>query len=377
MAKIHLMGTAIVAAALIAGCNKNETQETAASLEPGKDANEAMVVVNGETLTRGQIAADVEKIIAYQGDKIPAEQMEYARRMFANQIAQTFIAESVLAKKAAELGYTVTDEDIKARETEFLKSVAGSPDAPKSIEEAAEKSPLGKDRTMKEFKTGILIDKMLKAEALAKNTKDYTAEAQKIVDNIVSNNALVANSEAEALKKITDIKAILDATPDADKAAKFGELAEEKSDCPSGKRAKGDLDFFTHGQMVKEFDEAAFALPVGKISDIVKTSFGYHLILVTDKKTAVEPKDDQPGEPEKVRASHILCKIASAQPVPALEDVVNYIKKGDERQIVGKFIEDMIRGAKIEAADEYKNLLPPEEPAAAPVEVPVETPAEK
>jgi peptidyl-prolyl cis-trans isomerase C len=58
---------------------------------------------------------------------------------------------------------------------------------------------------------------------------------------------------------------------------KFANIAREISLCPSGKRG-GDLGKFGRGRMVKEFEEAAFALQKGQMSPVVKTKFGYHLI---------------------------------------------------------------------------------------------------
>ncbi|MBN1896638.1 MAG: peptidyl-prolyl cis-trans isomerase [Candidatus Aenigmarchaeota archaeon] len=57
----------------------------------------------------------------------------------------------------------------------------------------------------------------------------------------------------------------------------FSKLSAERSTCPSGKRG-GDLGTFGRGQMVKEFEKAAFALQKGHVSEPVKTQFGWHLI---------------------------------------------------------------------------------------------------
>jgi len=61
------------------------------------------------------------------------------------------------------------------------------------------------------------------------------------------------------------------------KGEKFSNVAKEVSLCPSRKNG-GDLGTFTRGKMVKEFEQAAFALEKGQTSPIVKTQFGYHIV---------------------------------------------------------------------------------------------------
>ncbi|MBR0056348.1 MAG: peptidylprolyl isomerase [Kiritimatiellae bacterium] len=87
-----------------------------------------------------------------------------------------------------------------------------------------------------------------------------------------------------------------DATPEARAAARekletirdrvkngadFGDEASAHSDCPSGKNG-GSLGWFSRGMMVPAFENAAFGLSVGEVSDIVETQFGYHIIYKTD-----------------------------------------------------------------------------------------------
>ena len=65
--------------------------------------------------------------------------------------------------------------------------------------------------------------------------------------------------------------------------ADFAEVASRVSKCPSGRNG-GDLGFFGRGQMVPEFDQAAFTLAKGELSQPIKTQFGWHLLIVTDNK---------------------------------------------------------------------------------------------
>jgi peptidyl-prolyl cis-trans isomerase C len=80
-------------------------------------------------------------------------------------------------------------------------------------------------------------------------------------------------------RKLEGIKAEIDTGAD------FAELARKHSNCPSAQRG-GDLGYFSRNQMVKPFEEAAFGLEPGTVSDIVETRFGFHLIKTIDRQEA-------------------------------------------------------------------------------------------
>lgn len=86
-----------------------------------------------------------------------------------------------------------------------------------------------------------------------------------------SARSTATRTKEEALSQIKAVKGQLD------DGGEFATLARQNSDCPSG-RSGGDLGNFGRGQMVPAFEQAAFALQVGDVSDVVETDFGYHLI---------------------------------------------------------------------------------------------------
>ena len=90
-----------------------------------------------------------------------------------------------------------------------------------------------------------------------------------------SMRSTATRSKDDAQREIQSIKDQLD------QGSEFDDLAQEHSDCPSSQKG-GDLGTFGRGQMVDAFEDTAFSLPVGEISDVIETPFGYHVI----KRTA-------------------------------------------------------------------------------------------
>jgi len=351
---------AAIAAAQYRECKEAATL-AAPDAAPAADPAEVLLSVDGRQLTRGELDADVAALLAARGGQIPPAQVEQAKRYFGEQLAQQFIMKTLLLGEAAKKGLALTDEIRAKREAEFIKSVAGRPGAPKSFAEMAEKHPLGKERAIREINESLLIQQLLEQEVASK----IKVDAKKVDDtlkDLTEKSAAAAKGAAGAEAKIKDFAKQLAGLKGDALAKKFAELAKANSDCPS-KEKGGDLGEFTHGQMVKEFDEVAFKSEPFTVSAPVKTQFGWHLIMVTKKVPAVAAKDDRPASPEKVQASHILVRVQDPQKVPARAEVEKGLKRQQEQQAMRTYIETLRQAAKIEAPG-FPNLAPQPKPTA-------------
>ena len=134
----------------------------------------------------------------------------------------------------------------------------------------------------------LLMDNLLAVEGKAATTdenmkKVYEEAAKQITgEQEVHARHILVETEDQAKKVAEDLK----------KGADFAELAKKESKDP-GASDGGDLGFFTKDQMVPEFSAVAFALEPGKISDPVKTQFGWHVIKVEEKRTRKAPDFEQ------------------------------------------------------------------------------------
>ena len=158
----------------------------------------------------------------------------------------------------------------------------------KAIKSGVEKSKEYQE-ALKKLKSDLALEIWMRKQFNSIKISDKEAKDfyQKNIDKfkqpeMVHARHILVKSEQEA----KDIIATLKKTPKSKLKEKFIELAKTKSTGPSGKRG-GDLGFFTKGQMVKPFSEAAFSLKPGEFTKTpVKTQFGYHVIYVEEKKPA-------------------------------------------------------------------------------------------
>ena len=126
------------------------------------------------------------------------------------------------------------------------------------------------------------------------NAKRYTVDEQRRASHILIATKKDASAAEQAAAKAKAEKLLEQVRKNP---ADFAKLAKENSNDPGSAERGGDLDYFSKGMMVKPFEDVAFKLKQGEISDVVKSDFGYHIIQLTGIKPAsVKSLDEVKGE---------------------------------------------------------------------------------
>jgi foldase protein PrsA len=214
---------------------------------------------------------DSEVIVKTKDGNITKE--EFYNEMKARvgkEVIRDLIDEKVLSKK-----YKVTDKEID-KQIENLKEAYGT-QYDLAVQQNGEKA----------IREMVKLD-LLRQKAAMEDIKVTEKELKEYYDNykpkIRASHILVKDE-----KTAKEIKAKLD------KGEDFAKLAKQYSQDPGSAANGGDLGWFGPGKMVKEFEDAAYKLKVGQVSDPVKTDYGYHIIKVTakeKKKPFNEMKDE-------------------------------------------------------------------------------------
>lgn len=358
-------------AALLAACTQGKSDEAAApeadaasilaeaAEEVALDAIPALPDVVAKIDDLEIKGADLQKIVDMQLQRykmmgLGGDQLAEFTARAREDILDKLVVQKILQREAAAANLAATAEEVDA----FIQK--NLPPGTK-LDDIAKQQGMTAEAIKKDIQDNLSIEKLIEKqfEGLEDLTDDeLKAEYDKIAkeqpkafevpESVEASHILVKvekdadeATKAAAKEKIEGLrKQLLD-------GADFAKLAEENSDCPSGKRAGGSLGSFGRGQMVKPFEEAAFTQPLNEIGPVVETDFGFHIIKVTKKTEAG---------------------------TQSFEDVKDDIKKYADNKRKGEIVEKYIGGlrekAKVETFLPKVELPKAEDAAEAPRELP-------
>ena len=298
------------------------TQPAAGQAAAGA-ATGPVATVNGKPIAPDEYNSELEKVTK-SGAEIPADRMQRIK----DNIVKRLIEGELVRQAVEQEGIQVTDEDVEAEFTQYRSRFKNDEQFQNYLKHGNITEQSIKDRIRDKKALEKLIEKkgnLTVGEAEAREFYDKNQRFYREREGVKASHILVKleqnatpEQEAEALKKIQGIR------EEILKGGSFEEIAKSKSEGPSAEKG-GDLGFFSKGQMVQPFEEAAFKLKIGDLSEPVRTRFGYHLIKVHERR-----EDKQKGFDE-VR--------------PQIEESLKNKKFFQERR---RLLEDLRKEAKIE-----------------------------
>lgn len=244
--------------------------------------NEAVASVNGTKITKDEL---YNELVALGG----------------TSTLDNMITMKLIDQAAADANVTITDEDVNA-EIESLKTQFGGEEA---LNSALAQSGMTLDDLKKNTEIQVKIRKILEPQTKVtdedistyyEENKDTFATPEQVR---ASHILVETKEEADAIKK------------ELDEGADFSTLAKEKSTDSSAANG-GDLGFFGKGDMVEEFEKAAFSMEINEISEPIKSDYGYHIIMKTDYKEATDPTlEDKKEEIRKLLVDQQVSELSS------------------------------------------------------------------
>jgi foldase protein PrsA len=290
----------------------------AASLAACSGGGASIATVNGAPISKADFDAKLEASPTAVG------------------VLQQMVREVLLDQYAKDNNITVSDAEIQKREDDIKANFPNG-----SWDQMLKSRGMTENDVHDLLKQQIIIDKAVGKDVKVTDAqiKDYFNKNHASFDTpaqVQARHILVADL-ATAQKVEADLKAGKD----------FGAEAEKYSMDPGSKEKGGELGLFRRGQMVPAFDQAAFSLPVGQISQPVHSSFGYHIIQV-----------------EK-RTPDTKATLASTQ-----ERIADLLRQQQEAPLIQPFLTGLQQKANIQVSDpRFQSAFPsppPAQPAAAP-----------
>jgi peptidyl-prolyl cis-trans isomerase C len=286
-------------------------------------------VVNGVVITKAEFDVEYNRALEQlkRSGRFPGvSELEQLRE----QILENLIARELLLQECRKMEIKADQNEVdeqlgqlKGRfssEAEF-KSALSEMD----ITEETLRTQIERDMSIRRLLDKQVVEKIVVSAAETKTYYDNNPDAFKVPEKVRASHILIkVDAQADEAEKAKARKEIESIQRKLQKGEDFAALAKEFSEGPSGPEG-GDLGYFGRGQMVKPFEDAAFSLKNGEISDRVETRFGYHLIKVTDRQT------------ESTMAYKEI-----------QEKLGNYLKQEKIKTEVQSYIENLKKSAKIE-----------------------------
>ena len=294
----------LIVALVICGCSKTSTEAASPAAAPAGTAAasqatpappakpvpaqipEVVARVNGEAISKADFDRAVTNLEARAGGPIPAEQRDQVLRGVLDQI----VGYTVLVQEGRARNVTVPDSEVDAR----IAQVRGQFPSEEEFTKMLAERKLTLDEVKSDVRRDLTITKLIDAEIASKiavtpeQVNDFYA---KNPDQFKQGESVRASHILISVPKGADAAAKAQARAKAETVLKdakggkdFAALAKEHSADPGSAANGGDLGFFQQGQMVGPFNDAAFTLSPGTISDLVETEFGFHIIKVIEKK---------------------------------------------------------------------------------------------
>ena len=256
----------------------------------GSEEAEKVAVVNGTVIDKNEYERELARYkeqVTMQGVKVDDSNMPDIKKEVIENIIGMQLMYQASTEKGIKVEQALIDEEIGKLKSQY-------PDEEKFKEAMAElnitegiiKEQINRGLTIQKFIKQNFVDKTAISDSEVKAFYDNNPDKFNKPESVRASHILIrVEPEAEeaikkaAKEKIEMVQARIKAGED------FAALAKEVSQCPSSEKG-GDLGFFTKGQMVKPFEDTAFSLEPGIVSDIVETRFGYHLIKVIEKQKA-------------------------------------------------------------------------------------------
>jgi len=252
--------------------------------------------VNGEAISKEAVQFELDRLIKfYTSHGMRPDEIKKNLEKLAERAQEQAIGGKLLLARATQLDMPVEEAAIDAKVADIVRQVGGRD----NFAQILARQGMSEDDLRKEIVKGCRVDALVEqacggvpepteqdvADYYAAHQADFVTQPQVLAQHIlVKTEGLDAADKAQALEKIQAIRARVVGAGDAGEVGQaFCAEAKEHSDCPSGAQG-GSLGWFGPGMMVPEFDQAAFAMKCGEVSDVIETQFGYHIILKTDEK---------------------------------------------------------------------------------------------